>query len=177
MNAIITAREWNIRRDLARHAADEGWDVSPRLLGRIAKIAALAGDRPRPSDPPPRATAGGRRRAGKGAGRPSAGRGGVPASSEALGVSAGFQRPAVARVAPVSPVTPSQSPSERRNGAEGRISRPLSPQAVTEPHSASAPARLLHLIDRAADGRLLPAEAQLLRDGIQQLAKEARHGA
>lgn len=36
--------------------------------------------------------------------------------------------------------------------------------------------RLLHLVDRAADGRLLPAEARLLRDGIRQLAKEARDG-
>lgn len=38
-------------------------------------------------------------------------------------------------------------------------------------------AQLMHLVDRAADGRLLPDEARLLRSGIQQLAQEARHGA
>lgn len=37
--------------------------------------------------------------------------------------------------------------------------------------------QMLHLVDRAADGRLLPAEAQLLRDGITRLAKEASDGA
>lgn len=38
-------------------------------------------------------------------------------------------------------------------------------------------AQLLHLADRAEDGRLLPAEAQKLRDGIRALAKVARDGA
>jgi hypothetical protein len=37
--------------------------------------------------------------------------------------------------------------------------------------------RLLHLVDRAADGRLLANEARLLREGIQRLAREARDGA
>lgn len=37
--------------------------------------------------------------------------------------------------------------------------------------------QLLHLADRAADGRLLPGEARLLREGIRKLAREARDGA
>jgi hypothetical protein len=37
-------------------------------------------------------------------------------------------------------------------------------------------AQLLHLVDRAASGRLLPAEERLLRDGITRLAREAGRG-
>lgn len=47
----------------------------------------------------------------------------------------------------------------------------------TEPGEPADVLALLHLVDRAADGRLLPGEARLLRNGIRALAREARDGA
>lgn len=62
MSATISAVEWRIRRRLTKHAEQEHWPVTPLLLGRICKIAALAAQEARPADPPP-PPEGGRKRA------------------------------------------------------------------------------------------------------------------
>jgi hypothetical protein len=53
MSVTISAVEWRIRRRLMQHAEQERWPVTPLLLGRIAKLAAMAAAEARPVDPPP----------------------------------------------------------------------------------------------------------------------------
>lgn len=54
MRTTMSAVEWRIHEELKLHAAAEGWPVPPRLLGRIARLAAHAAGEPRPVDSPPR---------------------------------------------------------------------------------------------------------------------------
>lgn len=70
MPVTISAAEWRIRRRPTKHAEQERWPVTPLLLGRIAKLAAMAAVEPRPADPEPRGTGGGRKGAVRRAVRP-----------------------------------------------------------------------------------------------------------